>query len=80
MLEDIYHLHATSGNTPLLGKTDDFIYFSGHFGGHLAFWRPDCNANFSIGFAALDNPYNVVLGDSMWSAVAQWYNAGLAIK
>ena len=53
------------GNTPLLGKTDDFIYFSGHFGSHLGFWWPNCNTNFSIDFPALDNPYNVVLGDSL---------------
>ena len=39
--------------------------FSGHFVGHLVFWWPDCNAIFRKGFAAVDNPYKVVLGDSL---------------
>ena len=47
-----------------LNLDDDFKYFSVHVGGHLGFWGPDCNNNFSNGFTALDNTYKMVLGPS----------------
>ena len=40
-------------------------YFGGHFGGHLGLWWPDCNTNFRNGSAALDNPFKLVLDDSL---------------
>ena len=45
----------------IYGNQCRFIYV----GSHIWFWWPDCNTNFRNGFAAIDNPYKVVLGDSL---------------
>ena len=58
-------LAVSAGRGGGLNVDDDFKYFSVHVGGHLGFWGPDCNTNFSNGFTALDHPYKMVLGNSL---------------
>ena len=58
-------LAVSAGRGGGLNLDDDFKYFSVHVGGHLGLWGPDCNTNFSNGFTALDNPYKMVLGNSL---------------
>ena len=56
---------AISAGRGGLKLDDDFKYFSVHVGGHVGFWGPDCNTNFRNDFRALDNPYKMVLGNSL---------------
>ena len=55
--DPLVHLHWTLKN--LAAILADIL--AAIFG----FWWPDCKTNFRNGFASLDNPYKIVLGDSL---------------